>query len=72
MKLNVDHDRDALWIELDGRTAYQHEQLLAKLSVAEARVELMGNAPDELKREWPDSHRHHAPIGSDSRYHRSS
>ena len=42
LKLNVDHDRDALRIELDGRTAYQHEQLLAKLSVAQARVELMG------------------------------
>ena len=42
VKLNVDHDRDALRIELDGRTACQHEQLLAKLSVAQARVELMG------------------------------
>jgi signal transduction histidine kinase len=42
VKLNVDHDRDTLGIELTGRSVDQREQLLAKLAAAQARLELMG------------------------------
>lgn len=41
VQLNVDHDRDRLRIELGGRRLDQHEQLLAKLATARARLELM-------------------------------
>ena len=42
VKLNVDHDRHTLRIELAGHSDDQREQLLAKLAAAQARLELMG------------------------------
>ena len=42
VQLNVDHDRDRLRIEVGGLRIDQHEQLLAKLATAQARVELIG------------------------------
>ncbi|MBV9417666.1 MAG: hypothetical protein JO363_21955 [Solirubrobacterales bacterium] len=42
LKLGVDHDRDALRIELGGRCLDHSDQLLAKLAATRARLELMG------------------------------
>ena len=42
LKLSVDHDRDALRIELDGRCLEHSDQLLARLAATRARLELLG------------------------------
>jgi signal transduction histidine kinase len=42
LKVKVDHDRDTLRLEIAGRAEDEHEQLLAKLAAARARVELLG------------------------------
>ena len=42
VQLDVDHDCDRLRIEVVGHRIDQHEQLLAKLTTAQARMELIG------------------------------
>jgi signal transduction histidine kinase len=42
VKLNVDHDRDTLRIEVSGHSDGPDERFLAKLATAQARLELIG------------------------------
>jgi signal transduction histidine kinase len=42
LKVSVDHDGATLRLELTGRSGDRHQQLLAKLAGAHARLELMG------------------------------